>query len=108
MNDLGSGSHIDICVIQGDKVKQWRESLNPEWKDDTGINKSDGVSTSKIDNMLQPDKEENSNNLGIKISSRGNLVNFLQKIDGDESSVIKTEIREQHYSRNTLCDVQMI
>ena len=28
MNDLGSGSHIDICVIRKDSVDKWREESN--------------------------------------------------------------------------------
>lgn len=27
LNDLGSGSHVDICVIKRDEVRRWREEL---------------------------------------------------------------------------------
>lgn len=27
MNDLGSGSHVDICVITGTGIRRWRERL---------------------------------------------------------------------------------
>jgi len=34
LNDLGSGSHVDLCVITSGQVKQWRESLVSSWETD--------------------------------------------------------------------------
>lgn len=34
LNDLGSGSHVDICVIMNEKVDEWREQLISSWDDD--------------------------------------------------------------------------
>lgn len=34
LNDLGSGSHVDLCVITADEVRQWRESLVSSWDAD--------------------------------------------------------------------------
>lgn len=34
LNDLGSGGHVDLCVITADEVKQWRETLVSSWDAD--------------------------------------------------------------------------
>ena len=31
LNDLGSGSHVDICVIQKSGVRRWRETMKSTW-----------------------------------------------------------------------------
>ena len=32
LNDLGSGSHVDICLIRADGVSRWRERLVSSWE----------------------------------------------------------------------------
>ena len=39
LNDLGSGSHVDFCVVTYNYTKQWREYLLSTW-DDNRLNKS--------------------------------------------------------------------
>lgn len=34
LNDLGSGSHVDLCVIQKDGVRRWREVMKSTWDDE--------------------------------------------------------------------------
>ena len=48
MNDLGSGRHIDICVIQKGGVRQWRESLPSEWEDLKQQSNQDKVNNIKL------------------------------------------------------------
>jgi len=40
INDLGSGSHVDLVIIQRDRVRQWRERLiktNLKEQDDSNV-----------------------------------------------------------------------
>ncbi|RYH12449.1 hypothetical protein EON65_38300 [archaeon] len=34
LNDLGSGSHVDLCVIDATEVQMWRERLVSSWEQD--------------------------------------------------------------------------
>ena len=34
LNDLGSGSHVDLCVIQKHCVRRWRERMKSAWDDE--------------------------------------------------------------------------
>lgn len=37
LNDLGSGSHVDLCVIQQGQVKRWRENMVSSWEQEHAL-----------------------------------------------------------------------
>jgi hypothetical protein len=108
MNDLGSGSHIDICVIQKKGVRQWREILDDENKLKTSasaiLDGDDMVKHHSIQN------ENISSSLGKKVFSRTKLVKYLQ-INGSDENIINTILEEHdlnHERDRQSCDVQMM
>ena len=115
MNDLGSGSHIDICVIHKSGVRQWRESLSTEWdqrKAEDNDSRSaqfslSGDSAEGQDNSVaMTDNDDGS--LGEMIFSRSKLLNFLQRNESDENIIKKTEVREKNFNGDASCHIQKI
>ena len=132
LNDLGSGSHIDICVIQKEGVRQWRESLSPDGNhlkstmrdnqsfsdavirdslndcsdDETNVGGlSDGL-INEIVEICPPDNMRG--NLGEMIFSRARLSSYLSMSRCDESIVSRLEKREAEFDDDTLCYIQKI
>jgi 20S proteasome subunit beta 2 len=109
MNDLGSGSHVDICVIQKKGVRQWREILSSSWNDEKKLEKTASV-TLDVDDVIKHQKENISGSLGKKVFSRTKLIKYLQ-INGSDENIINTILEEydpNHERDRQLCDVQMI
>lgn len=129
LNDLGSGSHIDICVIQKEGVRQWRESLSLEGDQshliirdgdifcDTvmkNINDSSASQRNDSGSILtdtvngDPSMDSVENCLGEMIYRRAKLSNFLLIEKDDESIITRKEKREEKFDDNTLCYIQKI
>jgi hypothetical protein len=51
LNDLGSGSHVDLLVIQKDKVRGWREKLVSSWEKDKEIESQTNLNETNTDNI---------------------------------------------------------
>lgn len=65
INDLGSGSHVDLCVITKDEVRLWRERLLSAWDED----RPDSVKSQYIaDN--EPRMHRGDIDLGKRVWSR--------------------------------------
>jgi 20S proteasome subunit beta 2 len=112
MNDLGSGSHIDICVIEKKGVRQWREILSSNLNDEKKLK----ISASAIldgDDMVKHHSIQNENissGLGKKVFSRTKLVKYLQ-INGSDENIISTILEKHalnHERDRQPCDVQMM
>lgn len=111
-NDLGSGSHIDICVIQGSKVRQWRE-YSPERGDRY---KACITNLSAIKDPIEDDDvrlspvHESAADAGIGnlIYSKYKAVTFLRKTSVNDVVKMTDDKRNRSRSRDSFCDVQMI
>ena len=122
LNDLGSGSHIDICVIQKEGVRQWRESLSSDWEKQKSLTHDEKIRKIEIQNPATDSTIDSSplineniiavkkrpSNLGELIYSRAKLSNFLVKDSTDESSIKISEVRERSKEDNTSCYIQKI
>jgi len=51
LNDLGSGSHVDLLVIQKNKVRGWREKLISSWDKDKEIENQTNLNETNTDNI---------------------------------------------------------
>ena len=71
MNDLGSGSHVDLLVIQKNKVRGWRERLISTWDQD-----KEQATNFMITNETNIDNDDNYN-----CTDRGQII--YKKIDND-------------------------
>ena len=112
-NDLGSGSHIDICVIQGSEVRQWREH-SPERGDRyntrvTNLSTIEDSVEDALDARLSPDNEGTADaGIGRLIYSKYKAVTFLRKTSADDVVKITDDKHNRSRSRDSFCDVQMI
>ena len=112
MNDLGSGGHIDFCVIQKSDVLQWREAVI----DVTNVpNLSRIAETNLADSTIVEIEVSTSRsvvqanaNLGDIIFSRSKLLKRLEGISSDEKSLVITESYDLRQAQSEYCDVQMI
>jgi 20S proteasome alpha/beta subunit len=71
LNDLGSGSHVDLCVITAKEVRLWRESLVSSWDADR-ISISKYTENSGLDDKARHSGSQNGvpdATLGKKIHS---------------------------------------
>lgn len=71
LNDLGSGSHVDLLVIQKNKVRGWRERLISTWDQD-----KEQATNFMITNETNIDNDDNYN-----CTDRGQII--YKKIDND-------------------------
>lgn len=78
LNDLGSGSHVDFCVVTYNYTKQWREYLLSTW-DDNRLNKSTIIMN------YNDDKENLRNGMGgyERVSSNDGSSNSSDSSDDD-------------------------
>jgi len=71
LNDLGSGSHVDLLIIQKNKVRGWRERLISSWDQD-----KEQAANFMISNDTNIDNDDNYNT-----TVRGQII--YKKIDND-------------------------
>ena len=96
LNDLGSGSHVDFCVIQSGSmgVRKWREEMQSTWekyKHESGRDNNLPINSDDIDaNRYLPSRfdtvssESDSNRIGgtADVSKLGKVVyDHLQKLN---------------------------
>ena len=68
INDLGSGSHVDICVIRKDGVRQWREKLKTAKSVELDeLEQSAGTAPSPSAKLARPRQRRGSNLVTVKI-----------------------------------------
>ena len=86
LNDLGSGSHVDLLVIQKNKVKSWRERLISTWDQD-----KEQATNFMLSNDTDAGNDDNDNTI-----DRGQIL--YKKIDNDgniQSIGIEVELLQQ-------------
>ena len=77
LNDLGSGSHVDICVIQKSGVRRWRETMKSTWDSERLLTQSKQNHSSNAATRSEECKDRNGSldttrhpvNLGQRIHS---------------------------------------
>lgn len=84
-NDLGSGSHVDVCVIKSGGCERWRESLISTWETDR-LQRPASYSSSTHDGDTVPREVRQKLGLG-----RGKIIH-RDNIFGTNSSPIDVEI----------------
>ena len=120
-NDLGSGSHVDICIITSTQVDRWRERLVSQFENNrhkNGINKNDNSNNvnnitvdmiakdiDAIDNNSIPRNYNNSMNMtqpltNLRALKLGKLIinNKKRKVQIYEKMNNKNEIK--HYGKD--------
>jgi 20S proteasome subunit beta 2 len=120
-NDLGSGSHIDICVIEKKGVRQWRESLSFERGQQTSsvikrqIQQLDISSstvkeeeTTRVGDANVVAAQQVNYHLGDIIYSRSKLPISLLRSNSNECFIERCEEIDARPIDLTLCDVQKI
>jgi 20S proteasome subunit beta 2 len=120
-NDLGSGSHIDICVIEKKGVRQWRESLSFERGQQTSsvikrqIQQLDISSvtvgeeeTIRVGDVNVVAAQQANYHLGDIIYSRSKLPISLLRSNSNECFIERCEEIDARPTDLTLCDVQKI
>ena len=120
-NDLGSGSHIDICVIEKKGVRQWRETLSFERGQQTAtvikhqtqllhVN-SATIGEEKVlcsgDTKIVAAQQANDH-LGDIIYSRSKSPISLLRSNSNECFIERCEEFDACPKELTLCDVQKI
>lgn len=120
-NDLGSGSHIDICVIEKKGVRQWRETLSFERSQQTAsvIKRQmkqldvNSAATGEVEIVCGGDTkvvgaQQPANYLGDIIYSRFKLPISTLKSNNDECFIERCEAINACPTDLPLCDVQKI
>ena len=91
LNDLGSGSHVDLCVITKNHTRIWRENMQSSWDNDridiTRYNKDRELLLNRNENIEQNNQINNTiidvsnieTKLGRRIFSRYRLLRRLIK-----------------------------
>lgn len=120
-NDLGSGSHIDICVIEKKGVRQWRENLlfkrgqqTPPISEPQRC-QLDGNSVTEVENEIISDDESKdasaqhpSYHLGNIIYSGSKLPISSLRSDNNECFIERCEDVDKYPRNFAPCDVQKI
>eukprot|EP01031_Cornospumella_fuschlensis_P037244 gene37244-45212_t len=81
LNDLGSGSHVDLCVIDSAEVRMWRERLVSSWEQDK-LAEHETIQAALLARRKAlglEDVTEDLSFLGRKVWSRKYLVSSLKK-----------------------------
>eukprot|EP01031_Cornospumella_fuschlensis_P037266 gene37267-45242_t len=81
LNDLGSGSHVDLCVIDSAEVRMWRERLVSSWEQDK-LAEHEAMQAALLARRKAlglEDVTEDLSFLGRKVWSRKYLVSSLKK-----------------------------
>lgn len=115
MNDLGSGGHIDFCVIQNSDVLQWREAVIDVTNENTLPNLREGAvndvcnrTTINITVSAVRSEVQANASLGDMIFSRSKLLRYLEGTAKDEKFLVVTESCELPRAQSEYCDVQMV
>jgi hypothetical protein len=113
MNDLGSGSHVDICVITRENASLWRERMVSSWESDMMSRTARPDEGNRSDNMQQleeqkPAKTVSTNAarlLGNRIYSQKRL--FRKVVMSETRSVEYVDV-EMDVSTPTAADVAFV
>jgi hypothetical protein len=70
LNDLGSGSHVDLCVISSDGgVRRWREQLVSSWEADKATQRIKELERVQGDSLDGPDSDNGGGSVGTVTTS---------------------------------------